>query len=79
MKPRFLALTSLGLNKCSDCKHMKKQLFQCPECGLHYDNKQIAKQCEVFCKDYKGCSLEITQHSIEAQKARASNKLPGSV
>jgi hypothetical protein len=41
------------------------EIYQCPECGLHYEDKQIAKQCEAFCKEYNGCSLEITKLSVE--------------
>ena len=44
-----------------------KQLYQCPECGLHYTNEEIAKKCEAFCKEHMACSLEITQYSVEAQ------------
>lgn len=44
--------------------------FQCPECGLHYENEEIAKQCEAFCKEYKACSLDIAKHSIEVSGHR---------
>lgn len=43
----------------------KQKLFQCPECGLHYEDEAIAKQCEAFCKEHNGCSLEITKLSAE--------------
>jgi len=42
-----------------------KVLYQCPECGLHYEDIRIAQQCEAFCKEYNGCSLEITKLSVE--------------
>ena len=42
-----------------------QQLYQCPECGLHYEDETVAKQCEAFCKEHNGCSLEITQLSVE--------------
>ena len=50
----------------------EEKLFECPECGLHYDDSELAKKCEVFCKEYNACSLEITKHSLEASKARQS-------
>ncbi len=49
----------------------EKKLYKCPECGLHYEDEQLAKQCEAFCKENNGCSLEITAHSVER---RASEK-----
>jgi len=45
-----------------------KQIFQCPECGLHYGDEATAKECEAWCSEYKSCNLLITQASIEAQK-----------
>ena len=41
------------------------KLYQCPECGLHYEDEQIAMQCKAYCKEHNGCSLDITQHSVE--------------
>jgi len=45
----------------------EKQLYQCPECGLHYEDEETAKQCEAFCKENNACSLEITKMSVEAK------------
>lgn len=44
--------------------------YQCPECKLHYAEKHHAKACEQFCKQHQACSLEITQHSVEASEAQ---------
>lgn len=46
----------------------KDQIYQCPECGLHYRSEEIAKQCEEFCKKHKACSMEIAPHAIENEK-----------
>lgn len=43
----------------------KEQIYECPECRMHYRNQEIAKQCEEFCKTHKMCNLEITKHSLE--------------
>ncbi len=43
----------------------KKQVYQCPECGLHYRQQQIAKQCEEYCKTHNACSMEIASHAVE--------------
>ncbi len=45
----------------------ESQLYQCLQCGLHYTSKKTAEECEAFCKKNSACSLEITQHSLEAQ------------
>ena len=42
-----------------------KKLFKCQQCGLHYEDEKISKQCAAFCKQYNGCSLEITKLSVE--------------
>jgi hypothetical protein len=46
-----------------------KALYLCPECGLHYEDEKIAKQCEAFCREQHGCSMEITELSVERSKA----------
>ncbi len=53
----------------------KPELYRCPECGLHYEDQEIANQCETFCKEFNACSLEITKHSLESQKARANRNI----
>ena len=44
-------------------------LYQCSECALHYENEQIAKQCEDYCKEYQGCSMDITKLSVERKNS----------
>jgi len=45
----------------------EKKIFQCVECGLHYETEQIALDCYDFCTKNNACSVEITTHSIEAK------------
>ena len=44
-----------------------KEIFQCPKCGLHYHQQQIAKQCEEYCKAHNACSVEIMRYAVERQ------------
>lgn len=44
---------------------MSKVVYKCPECGLHYEDKETAKKCEKWCSENKSCNLEITQYSVE--------------
>ncbi len=48
------------------------KFYQCPECGLHYKDERIAKQCETWCREHKSCNLEITGHAVENQKDAAT-------
>jgi len=41
------------------------KLYQCPECGLYYKEKEWEEKCEAWCKKYKSCNLEIINHSVE--------------
>lgn len=44
---------------------VEEKLHKCPECGLHYENKDRARECEAWCKEHQSCNLEITSHAIE--------------
>jgi hypothetical protein len=48
------------------------QLFQCPECGLHYSDEQLAKECEAFCREHQACNLEIIRQSVESSEGVTS-------
>ncbi len=45
-------------------KKENEGLYQCPECGLYYKEKQWAEKCEVWCGKYKSCNIEIIKHAI---------------
>ncbi|HEV2403049.1 MAG TPA: heavy metal translocating P-type ATPase [Candidatus Saccharimonadales bacterium] len=47
---------------------MNETVYQCPECGLHYADKETAIKCERWCKEHKNCNLEITELSIERSR-----------
>jgi len=42
------------------------KLYQCPECGFYYKEKEWAEKCESWCKEYKSCNLEIIKHALKA-------------
>lgn len=44
------------------------ELFTCPECGLHYNEKHWAEKCEKWCREHHSCNLEITSHSMESKQ-----------
>lgn len=43
----------------------KQELYECPACGLHYENESIAKKCEAWCKETNSCNLEIIKEAVE--------------
>lgn len=52
----------------NSCEHEMNEknnlLYQCPECGLKYKEKEWAEKCERWCKKHKSCNLEITKHAV---------------
>ena len=45
-----------------------KKTYQCPECGLHYEEKSRKDKCEAWCKEHHSCNLEITSEAIKNKK-----------
>ncbi len=54
-------------NMIKAVKQNAKELYQCQECGFHYEQKEWAKKCEEWCKEHHSCNLKITSHSIESK------------
>lgn len=42
-----------------------KILYACKECGLKYEQKEIAEKCEAWCKEHQSCNLEIIKYSVK--------------
>ena len=41
-----------------------KELYQCEECGMSYENNEWALKCEAWCREHKSCNLEIIKHAV---------------
>jgi hypothetical protein len=39
-------------------------VYLCELCMFVYKGKETAQECEIFCKAHKGCSMEISKHSV---------------
>ena len=50
-----------------------KELYQCEECGFHYEDRGFAEKCEAWCKEHKSCNLEITAHAEENKPQPTQN------
>ena len=60
-------ITNEEVKKIIDSEKNKK-LYQCPECGFHYENREWAEKCEAWCREHKSCNIEITTHAEENKK-----------
>lgn len=45
-----------------------KTLYQCEECGFHYEDREQAEKCQAWCTEHKSCNIEITAKAIENKK-----------
>ena len=45
-----------------------KIVYQCEDCGFHYEDRDTAERCEAFCKEKGMCSTDITANSIERKQ-----------
>lgn len=45
-----------------------EKLYQCEECGFHYEDKEWAEKCETWCQEHHSCHIEITSHAEENTK-----------
>lgn len=50
-------------------KQDNKELYQCEECGFHYESKETAEKCEVWCREHQSCNIEITAQALENKKS----------
>lgn len=42
--------------------------YTCPVRGLSYEDIDLARKCEDWCKAHNSCNLENTKHSINKRK-----------
>ncbi len=52
-------------NNYQAIKKENKILYQCPECGLYYKEKEWAEKCEAWCREHKSCNIEITKRAVD--------------
>lgn len=48
-------------------------VYRCSECGLGYKEKEIAEECQAWCKEHKSCNLDIIKYAIK-ENGNASKK-----
>lgn len=46
-------------------KQNNKILYQCPACGLQYEEKEIAEKCQSWCQQHNSCHLDIIKHAVK--------------
>jgi len=47
-----------------------EELYQCEECGFHYEDREWAEKCEAWCREHKSCNIEITAHAEENKQSK---------
>ena len=60
--------TYFNFNMVKIIKKDEKELYQCEECGFHYEDREWAEKCEAWCREHKSCNIEITAHTEENKK-----------
>ncbi|MFA6076572.1 MAG: hypothetical protein WC735_00680 [Candidatus Paceibacterota bacterium] len=56
------------MNSKNDNNKINGELFQCPECGLYYKEREWAEKCEAWCKEHQSCNLDIIKYAVESNK-----------
>jgi 2-polyprenyl-3-methyl-5-hydroxy-6-metoxy-1,4-benzoquinol methylase len=56
-----------------------RKLYECAECGLHYQDEKTAIECQNWCQKNKSCNLEITKLSKERAGYQKLNERLGKV
>lgn len=46
-------------------KNQNKELYQCEECDLKYESRDIAEKCQAWCSEHKSCNLDIIKYAIK--------------
>ena len=45
-------------------KFKGKDVWFCDICGFGYADQKTAQSCEDYCREHKGCSMEITKKAV---------------
>ena len=45
-------------------KNKNQELYQCEECGLKYESREISEKCQTWCKEHKSCNLDIIKYAV---------------
>ncbi len=44
--------------------------FQCDACEMFYADKNIAQECEDWCRKNNSCNLNLIKHAIKDEKIK---------
>lgn len=45
-----------------------KIFYECTECGLRYEQKEIAEKCKAWCSVNHSCNLEIIKYAVKKEE-----------
>lgn len=49
-----------------------KKYFQCEECLLYYEDKNIVEECEKHCREKKACNLDLIKYAVELNEKKVN-------
>lgn len=42
-------------------------LYRCEVCGLRYEDRELAEDCEQFCREHNACNTDIIQQAVDVE------------
>ena len=45
-----------------------KALYVCEECGFRYAKKEIAEQCQAWCREHQSCNIAIIAQGMPPEE-----------
>ncbi|GMU25632.1 hypothetical protein KJZ71_00235 [Patescibacteria group bacterium] len=42
-----------------------QELYKCAVCGHFYETKELADQCEAWCREHESCNTEIIKQAVQ--------------
>lgn len=52
-----------------------EKVYECRACGLHYENENLAVQCETWCTKNLSCNVDIARSSVEYKRRTTNTQL----
>ncbi len=44
-------------------------VYVCEACGFRYGTRELAEQCETWCKGHNSCNLDITSQGMPPEES----------
>ena len=44
--------------------------YQCEECDMFYEDKEIAQKCETHCREKHACDLNLIKYAVQLNEEK---------